>query len=296
MGGPNPNTMCSMAEIGKIDLKSINNGAHIELMRTVLERAEADGAVRETCAAQVDALRRAYVEENSAMRTSRKCLTTDKIAKADVERDKAYRGLKHIVRGLRLMPDGETADAADVLWQCLRDYGISVRMQLDTETGLVHHLCKRLRGKYAAEVDALGLGAYVGMLDDANGRLARLLELRTESRMTKVVGRTQLARAASDRAFRRLTSMVNAQAMVTGGTELDNFIAFANTELLHYKREVLGRRAKAPVPDGGTMTGEAAAVVASATATTAEPHAVGADGNVPEGSGSAPGISGPCSV
>lgn len=240
-----------MLEIGKIDLKSVNNGAHSLFMREVLERAEADAAVREMCAAQVDALREALLEELTAMRTSRKSLLSDEIAKADAERDRAYRGLRHMVRGLRLMPDGKTAGAADVLWQCLKDYGISVRMQMDKETGLVGHLCRNLQNKFAAELETLGLGAYVRMLEEANHRLASLVLQRTESYMTRVTGHTKQARAACDAAFGRLTGMVNAQAMVTGGTELDDFINFVNTEILHYKRNVLGRRTRAAIPAGG---------------------------------------------
>ena len=61
------------------------------------------------------------------------------------------------------------------------------------------------------------------------------------------------ARSASDDAYRALVKMVNALALVFGETDYADFIDYVNTEITHYKREVLGQKATATTT-GGTST------------------------------------------
>lgn len=240
-----------MLEISKIDLVRINNGAHFLFMQRVLNRAEADTAVKDKCATQVAALKTAFKEEDEALKVSTKRLLTDRISEADDERDKLYLGLKRVIDGLRIMPLEETATAAGVLWQCIKDYSINTAMQMEKETGLIINLTADLQTKYSAQVKTLALEKYVEALKTANSRVETLTLERTEANMTLVVGRMRLAREASDKAYRALTRMVEAQVMVTGSTDFDGFINYVNAEILRYKREVLGLHATAVPPATG---------------------------------------------
>lgn len=69
-----------------------------------------------------------------------------------------------------------------------------------------------LEDKYAAQVEKLGL----------------------------TVGALKTARTASDDAYRVLTKMVNAPALVLAKKDYTAFIDYVNTEVTHYKREVIG--------------------------------------------------------
>ena len=60
------------------------------------------------------------------------------------------------------------------------------------------------------------------------------------------------ARTASDDAYRALVKMVNALALVFGEKDYTAFIDYANTEITHYKREVLGQKASAPSTSGSS--------------------------------------------
>ena len=46
--------------------------------------------------------------------------------------------------------------------------------------------------------------------------------------------------------------MVNALALVFGEKDYTAFIDYVNTEVTHYKREVIGQKAKAPSTSGGS--------------------------------------------
>ena len=66
------------------------------------------------------------------------------------------------------------------------------------------------------------------------------------------VGALKTARTASDNAYRALVKMVNALALVYGEKDYTAFIDYVNTEITHYKREVLGQKSSAPSTSGSS--------------------------------------------
>ena len=60
------------------------------------------------------------------------------------------------------------------------------------------------------------------------------------------------ARTSSDDAYRALVKMVNALALVFGEKDYTAFIDYVNTEVTHYKREVIGQKATAQSTSGSS--------------------------------------------
>ena len=228
-----------MKEIQTLPLTSMNNGAHFTFVSNVAERAEKDAAVAEKCAAQVKALREAVKAEDENLQISAKSLTTDKIVAADRLRDQLYAGYKKAVAGYAGFPLEEMA-AAKVLQQHIKDYKIDVKAQLDKETGLLVNFVQDLEGKFAEQVKELSLGAFVEKLKAANEEVRPLTGQRTDERSAKTAGALKAARTASDEAYKMLTMYVNAHALLEGEAEYAAFIDYANTEISHFKQEVLG--------------------------------------------------------
>ena len=228
-----------MKEIQTIPLTSMNNAAHFLFVSNVAGRAEKDAAVSEKCAAQVTALRAAVTAEDENLQLSTKSLITDKIAAADRLRDQLYAGYKKAVAGYADFPVAEMAEAAKVLSQHIKDYKIDVQAQMDKETGLLVNFVQDLEGKFKAQVDALSLGAFVEKLKAANEDVRELTAQRTDERSAKTAGALKTARAASDEAYRTLVQHVNAHALLEGDADYAAFIDYANTEISHFKQEVL---------------------------------------------------------
>ncbi len=111
-----------------------------------------------------------------------------------------------------------------------------------------------LEGKYSEQVAALSLTPFVTSLKEANERVRTLTANRTEERMTIAVGALKASRKASDEAYRTLVKWVNALALIEGEAEYADFIDYVNTEITHYKREVIGQQVKAPDTSGGSDT------------------------------------------
>lgn len=243
-----------MKEIYDINIQRMNNGAHFTFVSNILARAEADTAVKGKASELVSNFKTAVNAEDEALKISQKSLLTDDIAKADIDRDALYAGYKKAVEAFLAMPIADMAQAAKVLAQHIKDYKINTAGQLDKETGLLVNFITDLEDKYSAQVAKLGLTAFVTNLKEANERVRMLTLQRTNEKMGVTVGSLKAARTASDDAYRALVKMVNALALVYGEKDYTAFIDYVNTEVTHYKREVIGQKAKAPSTSDSTST------------------------------------------
>lgn len=241
-----------MKEIYDINIQRMNNGAHFTFVSNILARAEADTAVKGKASELVSNFKAAVAAEDEALKISQKSLLTDDIAKADIDRDALYAGYKKAVEAFLAMPIADMAQAAKVLAQHIKDYKINTAGQLDKETGLLVNFITDLEDKYSAQVAKLGLTAFVTNLKEANERVRMLTLQRTKEKMGVTVGALKAARTASDDAYRALVKMVNALALVYGEKDYTAFIDYANTEITHYKREVLNQKASAPSTSGSS--------------------------------------------
>ena len=241
-----------MKEIYDINIQRMNNGAHFTFVSNILAHAEADTAVKGKASELVSNFKAAVAAEDEALKISQKSLLTDEIAKADSDRDALYAGYKKAVEGFLAMPIADMAQAAKILSQHIKDYKINTADQLDKETGLLVNFISDLEDKYAAQVAKLGLTAFVTNLKEANERVRTLTLQRTNEKIGITVGALKTARTASDDAYRALVKMVNALALVFGEKDYTAFIDYVNTEVTHYKREVLGQKASAPSTSGNS--------------------------------------------
>lgn len=242
----------TMSEIGTLSLERLNNGAHFLFISNVLARAEADTNIKSKLSTQIASLKSAKEQEDEDLKISQKSLLTDDIAAADAERDGLYSGYKKAVKGFLGLPVANMAQAAKVLTQHIKDYAIDPKMQLDKETGLLINFVDDLEKKYANEVQTLSLGAFVTALKAANEKVRTLTAERTDERMSKAVGALKVSRKASDDAYRLLVKFVNAYALIEGDAKYLNFIDYVNTEIVHYKREVIGQKTDAAQTSGTT--------------------------------------------
>ena len=241
-----------MKEIYDINIQRMNNGAHFTFVSNILARAEADTAVKGKASELVSNFKAAVAAEDEALKISQKSLLTDEIAKADSDRDALYAGYKKAVEGFLAMPIADMAQTAKILSQHIKDYKINTADQLDKETGLLVNFITDLENKYSAQVAKLGLTAFVTNMKEANERVRTLTLQRTNEKMGVSVGALKTARTASDNAYRALVKIVNALALVFGEKDYAPFIDYVNTEITHYKREVLGQKSSAPSTSGNS--------------------------------------------
>ncbi len=278
-----------MKEIYDINIQRMNNGAHFTFVSNILARAEADTAVKGKASELVSNFKAAVSAEDEALKISQKSLLTDEIAKADSDRDALYAGYKKAVEGFLAMPIADMAQPAKILSQHIKDYKINTADQLDKETGLLVNFISDLEDKYAAQVVKLGLTAFVTNLKEANERVRTLTLQRTNEKMGVSVGALKTARTASDNAYRALVKMVNALALVFGEKDYTAFIDYVNTEITHYKREVLGQKASAPSTSGNSAVDSGSTSTPSGGGSTSGTGSSSSGGSTSGGSSSSDG-------
>ena len=278
-----------MKEIYDINIQRMNNGAHFTFVSNILARAEADTAVKEKASELVSNFKAAVAAEDEALKISQKSLLTDEIAKADSDRDALYAGYKKAVEGFLAMPIADMAQAAKILSQHIKDYKINTADQLDKETGLLVNFISDLEDKYAAQVAKLGLTAFVTNLKEANERVRTLTLQRTNEKIGITVGALKTARTASDDAYRALVKMVNALALVFGEKDYTAFIDYVNTEITHYKREVLGQKTSAPSTSGGSAVDSGSTSTPSGSGSSSGTDSSSSGGSTSGGSSSSDG-------
>ena len=281
-----------MKEIYDINIQRMNNGAHFTFVSNILARAEADTAVKGKASELVSNFKTAVNAEDEALKISQKSLLTDDIAKADIDRDALYAGYKKAVEAFLAMPIADMAQAAKVLAQHIKDYKINTAGQLDKETGLLVNFITDLEDKYSAQVAKLGLTAFVTNLKEANERVRTLTLQRTNEKMGVTVGALKAARTASDDAYRALVKMVNALALVYGEKDYTAFIDYANTEITHYKREVLNQKASAPSTSGSSAGGSGSSSTPSGGGSSSGTGSSSSGGSTSGGSSSSDGDGG----
>ena len=278
-----------MKEIYDINIQRMNNGAHFTFVSNILARAEADTAVKGKASELVSNFKAAVAAEDEALKISQKSLLTDEIAKADSDRDALYAGYKKAVEGFLAMPIADMAQATKILSQHIKDYKINTADQLDKETGLLVNFITDLEDKYSAQVAKLGLTAFVTNLKEANERVRMLTLQRTNEKMGVTVGALKVARTASDDAYRALVKMVNALALVFGEKDYTAFIDYVNTEITHYKREVLGQKASAPSTSGNSAVDSGSTSTPSGGGSTSGTGSSSSGGSTSGGSSSSDG-------
>lgn len=278
-----------MKEIYDINIQRMNNGAHFTFVSNILARAEADTAVKGKASELVSNFKAAVAAEDEALKISQKSLLTDEIAKADSDRDALYAGYKKAVEGFLAMPIADMAQAAKILSQHIKDYKINTADQLDKETGLLVNFISDLEDKYAAQVAKLGLTAFVTNLKEANERVRTLTLQRTNEKIGITVGALKTARTASDDAYRALVKMVNALALVFGEKDYTAFIDYVNTEITHYKREVLGQKTSAPSTSGNSAVDSGSTSTPSGGGSTSGTGSSSSGGSTSGGSSSSDG-------
>ena len=278
-----------MKEIYDINIQRMNNGAHFTFVSNILARAETDTAVKGKASELVSNFKAAVAAEDEALKISQKSLLTDEIAKADSDRDALYAGYKKAVEGFLAMPIADMAQAAKILAQHIKDYKINTTDQLDKETGLLVNFISDLEDKYATQVAKLGLTAFVTNLKEANERVRTLTLQRTNEKIGITVGALKTARTASDDAYRALMKMVNALALVFGEKDYTAFIDYVNTEIIHYKREVLGQKASAPSTSGSSAVDSGSTSTPSGGGSTSGTGSSSSGGSTSGGSSSSDG-------
>lgn len=232
-------------EIEAIYLRDLTNGALFEFLKEMIARAYADTAVSGGAAEELAALQSKFDEYDKVLVLSYKSSQSDKIKTNDRLRDVSYAMFKRSVKAFARIYTGEQLEAAKRIEQLLTDYRINPRDNLRKETGEMTNLNDDLMGRFAPDVDVLGLSDVVKIMTEANNTVSALLVERDNANADRVEGATKAARKECESAYRELIRRVNALALL-GSDDYSAFIDSTNEQIEQYRKQVLKRRKRKP--------------------------------------------------
>lgn len=248
-----------MKIIKELSLHQMRKGAHINYMREVLEKAEADPAVSVKAKSYVRRLRSALEAESKVMNVSTKSRLSDSIAVADCQRGALYTSFKFVLTGFAKLTDSTMSEAARDLRQLVKDFAIDTRAPMVVESGMMKKFVHELETAHRPQVETLGLGILVSELRKANDEVERLMTQRTEARQGRLTGEMKAARKVTDKAYAHLVGMVNGLVYVDGGNAYDDFVDFVNEQIAYYRSKAMGMKGKKTKTDSEEQGEEEAA-------------------------------------
>ena len=202
------------------------------------------------------ALASAVGSVDSAYKQSRASDLTKQIADEDTRRDNLYTALKNQVQMyLKFDFDKDMQEAAQLLWNIIKKYGIDVTENYSEESGKLQQMLQELETNYQAELrlKKLGLESLVSQLKTANEAVRTLMSQRNDERTYQQKAALATARKEADEAYKDFVSMLNAAALMDESEQTYEELISRINELIDYNRKyvVPKKGSKAEDEDGG---------------------------------------------
>lgn len=232
--------------VNAVDFKMMSTAASYQFMYDNERRIMGSEKASKTLETELQALHTALSAFDRELKRSAKDMLTDKIKAADELRDKAYRAWAAIVKAMAICPPTEEmGEAANLLVQHLKDYGIDVNMDRMEETSLLMNMLsdlKTLGSKYKEARDKLGLEVWYNSLYNKNLACHELMLQRTNEQAGQAARQLQQARRDAEAAYRDVIQMLNAHILVEGDADYKDVVEQLNAEVLHYNQTIIARR------------------------------------------------------
>jgi len=208
----------------------MRNDEHFQYFVEVITLVTRHGADRLKIETQFAELLTAHGIADEALRNIAKSALTEEVRQLDKRRDTALAGMNDKLKGAQKHFREEVREAARRVRIAMDVYKNIARLPLHEQTSAVYNLLQELRGRYAADVQAVEIHEWVDELENANNALAQMMrDRRDEAIELKPAASMKAARKMLDDALNALTQRLNALAVVEGDAGYREFIIALNT-------------------------------------------------------------------
>lgn len=163
-------------------------------------------------------------------------------AEADTARDNAWRGANNYLKAMTAHPTESVRKTAAEVKTLFDKYGDPTALPQTEESGILHNLLQDLKAIDNSKLASIFFEAWLTNLDACEEAFLAAVSQRTEEEAARQVGIVKESRQAADTAYRSLTGLVNALAVVNGDGAYATFIDRVNV-LIDRQKTVLKARA-----------------------------------------------------
>jgi len=221
-------------KINKTHPYRLRNDAHFQFYTEFRNLVQSIGAVNLKIATQFVEWLLLYEKEDTALKKINKSAITEQIQEADKARDEIYTGIVEMNTASLKHFNPVVRASAKQLKIVFDTYGDVARKPLNEETSAIYNILQDLEGKYASDVQTVGLWYWVAELKVRNNAFAELMRNRfdeTASRSDIVLKETRIE---VDTAYFAIRERINALVVVEGVSVYENFIRTLNAVIAKY--------------------------------------------------------------
>jgi len=229
-------------KIKNFHLSHLRNNEHVQFQtrfKSLIERLSA-------MFLRIDALFNVYIllyiKEIEAFDVIRKSDFAQQIEDADDLRNDTFRGICNILESAHKHFRAEVREVATRLQVVFDYYGDLANEPRDGKTADMNSFVNDLSGKYAADVDMVGLTEWVMVLKTNNDAFDALKENRATEAGTRTQLKMKQERANVDVAYNNIITQINALILVEGETNYTVITSELNALIDEYSNIIAKRK------------------------------------------------------
>ncbi|OJU55022.1 MAG: hypothetical protein BGN96_12650 [Bacteroidales bacterium 45-6] len=228
--------------ITRIKLSQLRNNEHFQFHTEVKGLITDTNPVAIKLENQFPAYVALYQDEDTALKRIAKNSFSDLRADADLARDRTFSGLAAASSAALNHFDPMVTEAARHLKIVFDTYGNVARLPLNEETAAITNLLQELKGKYAPEIQTVGLGGWVNQLEADNTAYSDLVKSGRDEDAERTEIVVKEARNAIDKTYRQLVERVEALIVVEGEAAFAEFVRKLNLIVDKYSLTLAQRK------------------------------------------------------
>jgi hypothetical protein len=232
----------------KLDYAHLRNESHVEFHETVNNLFITYPPSELGFTTQYEIYKPLFDTEITVLDVIRKSGYTEDIGEQDHRRDHIFRGFADAVKSTLNHFDEAKKDAAHKISIVVENYGNIAVKALDQETAAIDDLLRELAsGNYPALIEILAFSDWLTQLNIENERFKELMMTRYGELAQRPSTRMKSARSEVDKAFRALTTQIEALALVNGSAAYAPFVRELNIIIERYKHIMAQEKGRKPV-------------------------------------------------
>jgi hypothetical protein len=230
--------------IKKAGTYKMHNEEHFQFMTEFINEANAAG-IPNLIPAKFAEFMELYDKEDLLLEGIHKSPLTEKIEKADTEREIIFCGFRDMVKAMQYHYEPDKKEAALNLMLVLNVYGNLSDRNYAEETGMIYNFIQDMTGKYSSDVATLGLEGWITQLGDKNQLFSELIMERTRQKGEKNKFTMTEIKAKMDVCYGDIVRYLEAMTVIKSDHGLEVFFNTINSNVDRYKNTIAQREGKA---------------------------------------------------
>jgi len=234
-------------KIGKINSNNLRNDEHFQFHTEFMDLVQKETPQKLKVQGQFEAYLPLYGREDEALKKINKSSFTAQLQEADKARDEIFLGMAEMAKAALRHFNPAVREAANRLKVVFDTYGNVAVKPFNEQTSAVYNLLQELQGKYASDMETVGITQWASELQARNNVFSGLMKERFDETASRCDIVLREARAELDRSYFAIRERINALVIVEGEADYGNFIRTLNAVVAKYTAILnsrLGKRGK----------------------------------------------------